>query len=302
MLEEGELLEHGGLTGFRLCSKEGWTFPNGKLNEWNRTFSAFTDPNDANRVFICSQNGQLRVLDGSNKSSKDYHILFRRFANTEHGDKDMGLPVSSHWDKLSLLPGRPGELLFVLGISKAIMYTAVPGFTGPYPKSPLLAKTTRGDLPDFAYGTPVLELTSHDSRVTAMAVSPSSSILVSGDEHGFVKVLLLASESADAAAGGTELHEWKKQQNSSFNEADRRHENIRLTIRAHNGPVFSLQWLPVAAVVKRALGPAIRGLGALANNESELVYSNCLASGSSVSPATISLNLLLFLNSISYLL
>ncbi len=64
MLEENELLEHATETGYRLCSRQGWT-PLPDEEPWNGTFSATFDPNDPNKLFVCSQNGQLKIIDAT---------------------------------------------------------------------------------------------------------------------------------------------------------------------------------------------------------------------------------------------
>jgi hypothetical protein len=183
MIEEEELLEHASETGFRLCSNSGWISEDDVDNTWKNSFSATWDPNDSNKLFVCSQNGQLRIIDVSTGESKDYHVLFRRYSPSYEGTNgDFGKPITSHWDKMVIVPNRPGEIIFVLGISKMLLYTAVPGFTGPYPAEPMIARSTRGDSPEFLYGTPILELCPHTCRVTALATSNNGHLMASGRE------------------------------------------------------------------------------------------------------------------------
>ena len=188
MLEEEELLEHASETGYRLCSRQGWVAGAGVSagadaddDSWKSTFSATFDPNDPNQLYLCSQNGQLKVVDASNvQAAREYHVLFKRFtahaaaATTPAATADRGKPITSHWDKMVLIPNKPGELLFLLGVSKTLLYTCIPGYPCAYPPEPMLARTTRGDSPDFIYGTAVLELYQHTCRVTSLAVRYAS--------------------------------------------------------------------------------------------------------------------------------
>ena len=229
MIEEDQLLQFAPETGFRLCCKEGWTTQHGSCEDWCRTFSATWDPNDPTKLFVCSQNGQLRIIDIYFGTYKEYHVLFRRFSSSFEGNgDDVGRIITSHWDKIVLVPERPGEIIFLLGISKVLMYTAVPGFPNPYPATPMIARTTRGDSPDFLYGTPILELISHSCRITALATSHDGHLSASGDEHGNIKICVLVRQMA-------------RKISSSFCEL----KNSKLMLTPHGGPIFSIQWLPV---------------------------------------------------------
>ena len=229
MIEEDQLLQFAPETGCRLCCKEGWTTQHGSCEDWCRTFSATWDPNDPTKLFVCSQNGQLRIIDLYFGNYKEYHVLFRPFSSAFEGNcDDVGKIITSHWDKIVLVPERPGEIIFLLGISKVLMYTAVPGFPSPYPNSPMIARTTRGDSPDFLYGTPILELVSHSCRITALATSDDGHLSASGDEHGNVKICVLVRHMA-------------RKMSSSFCEL----KNSKAMLTPHGGPIFSIQWLPV---------------------------------------------------------
>eukprot|EP01042_Synura_sphagnicola_P035418 gene35418-45363_t len=72
------------------------------------------------------------------------------------------------------------------------MYTSLPApIDNPYPAKPLLSSITRGDFTGFIYGTPVMQLCSHSSRVTSLATSPRGQLMASGDEHGHVRIVML---------------------------------------------------------------------------------------------------------------
>ena len=234
MIEEDQLLQFAAETGFRFCCKEGWTNQHGLCEDWYRTFSATWDPNDPTKLFVCSQNGQLRIIDILYGTFKEYHVLFRQFSSaTEGNGDDFGKVVQSHWDKIVLVPQRPGEIIFLLGVSKKLMYTAVPGFPNPYPANPMIARTTRGDSPDFLYGTPILELASHSCRITALATSDDGHLSASGDEHGNVQLCVLFRQMAG-----------KKTLSSS------ELKNSRVMLKPHGGPIFSIQWLPVTVSIR----------------------------------------------------
>lgn len=253
MIEEEQLLEHAQETGFRLCSKEGWIATDSPHDTWHNVFSATWDPNDHNKLFVCSQNGQLRILDISSGSSKEYHVLFRRFSPAFEGSAgDLGKPTDSHWDKMILVPNRPGEIIFMLGISKVIMYTAVPGFPNPYPASPMIARTTRGDSSEYVYGTPILELSPHTCRVTALATSVNGHLFASGDEKGNMKICVLVRQSGKCLTSfTTEKQSAAKKTVQSRDLKYGEYENSKVSLRPHggtggdSGPIFSIQWLPI---------------------------------------------------------
>ena len=148
--------------------------------------------------------------------------------------------VSYHWDKIVTIPDRPDEIIFLLGVTKSLYYTALPGSTGPYPEEPFLAKTTRYDFSDYIYGTPVMELWTHNSRITSLSVSPFGQIAASGDENGNLKLLVL--RLLDELSISLKADQKKKRKNSPAAINTFRPEH-KITQLAHSGPVFSMQWL-----------------------------------------------------------
>jgi WD40 repeat protein len=251
MIEEEELLEHASETGFRLCSKEGWISDDSSDDTWTNSFSATWDPNDSNKLFVCSQTGQLRIIDISTGSTKDYHVLFRRFSPAYEGTGgDIGKPVPNHWDKMVLVPNKPGEIIFLLGISKMLLYTAVPGHLGPYPQEPMLARTTRGDSSDFIYGTPILELCPQTCRITALAASNNGHLLASGDEQGNMKVCVLVRQiDSNITSFVNEKRSVLKSMTRFSDAIFEEYPNSKVSIKAHGGPIFSTQWLPVTVPI-----------------------------------------------------
>lgn len=98
--------------------------------------------------------------------------------------------MKEHWDKFALIPGRPDEFLFIMGVSNSLLYSALPSRT-PYPERPVIASTTRADFSEYIFGTPVMHIDTHSSRITALAVSLTGSMSAAGDESGFIKLLVL---------------------------------------------------------------------------------------------------------------
>jgi WD40 repeat protein len=263
MIEEEELLEHASETGFRLCSKEGWISNESSDDTWTNSFSATWDPNDSNKLFVCSQTGQLRIIDISTGLTKDYHVLFRRFSPAYEGTGgDIGKPVPNHWDKMVIVPNKPGEIIFLLGISKMLLYTAVPGYSGPYPQEPMLARTTRGDSSDFIYGTPILELCPQTCRVTALAASNNGHLLASGDEQGNMKVCVLVRQiDSNITSFVNEKRAALKNITRFSDTIFEEYPNSKISLKAHGGPIFSTQWLPVTIPIPSSTSTGMPSLG-----------------------------------------
>lgn len=220
MLEGDEVLDVAQETGYRLCRMANEEVER-KKEERQMVFSVTWDLNNNRRMFMCMQDGQLKTIDldvpqqyesnygrvvqspgaprqldgtdfnGAECLVHDYGVRFRRFISP-HEAPEQDRPIQYHWDKIATIPGRPDELLFLLGISKSIMYTSLPApIDNPYPTKPLLSSITRGDFTGFIYGTPVMQLCSHSSRVTSLATSPRGQLMASGDEHGHVRIIML---------------------------------------------------------------------------------------------------------------
>jgi len=251
MIDSDQVLENAQETGYRLCST-------GKLEEddtifindeedlrTKRIFSAQFDANNSNRLFVCTQDGQLRVYTlGQNEAPNTYRILFRHcISSFDTAAGEQGVPIYQHWDKMLTIPDRPHEVIFLLGVTKTLMYTALPGITGPYPEDPFLANTTRCDFKEYIYGTPVMELWSHESRITAIAVSQFGHILASGDESGKVKLLLLRLLDDLSISLVADAKSNKKKHAPPVFEANR--PEYKITLPLSNSPIFSLQFLPL---------------------------------------------------------
>jgi hypothetical protein len=148
MIDGEEVLESAQETGYRLCVSKN--DPHEANNDdFSKVFSCAWDPNNRDRLYICSQKGSLRVYNLSSGSYMDYNIQFRRFTDSDTIQE--GRLVNYHWDRMLPIPDRPDEMIFLLGVTKSLMYTALPG-TEPYPEEPFISKSTRGDFTGYIYG------------------------------------------------------------------------------------------------------------------------------------------------------
>jgi hypothetical protein len=64
--------------------------------------------------------------------SIEYSLIFKRFTPLQSvPSRNVAMDaeeksVTSHWDKMVTIPDRPDELVFVLGVSNALLYSALP--------------------------------------------------------------------------------------------------------------------------------------------------------------------------------
>jgi hypothetical protein len=151
MIDGDEVLESAQETGYRLCVAHGDN-DHGD-DDFTKIFSATWDPCNRDRLYVCSQKGTLRVYNIKDEKSRDYLIQFKHYTTDEETLVD-GRPVTQHWDKMIPIPERPDEFVFLLGVSKNLMYTALPGME-PYPEEPYLSKSTRSD---FTGESPLLRI------------------------------------------------------------------------------------------------------------------------------------------------
>lgn len=239
MIEGEEIFESAEETGYRLCRKISAEPENGP----ELVFSATWDLNSPNRLHVCLQNGQLKVFDVDSHNCARFNLLFRRYTPVFENDSKTEKIVDTHWDKMTTIPDRPDEIVFLLGISQKLKYTALPPpEDDPYPERPLLASTARGDFPGFIFGSPVMEVASHPSRITSLCVSPAGHILASGDEFGNVRLLLLRLLDEISVFKQNERRRKKAAAATSFSKFL---PTYNILVPAHEGPIFSMQWLPI---------------------------------------------------------
>lgn len=211
-----------------------------------KVFSLCVDPNDPNTLFVCSHNGRLHVFNTLSNESQVYHVVFRPFsfqvsdAEVNVGsDEEQEKILTEHWDKLSLIPNRPGEIIFLLGISKKIMYSKIPSATKlGYPRYHLVSNSSKRYLSTFLHGSVISEIYSHSNRITSLGVSENGHLLASGDENGSIKVYFLPLLEELNSTPDDILHRSVR----SFASSE---HNPRYLIsqNIHSGPIFSVHWL-----------------------------------------------------------
>ena len=146
MIDDDEVLESAQETGYRLCACSSSI----ATTETFEVHNAVWDPCHKNRLYICMKSGVLRVyfmdvkdFETNSYVQRDYRVLFREFASNAAHLKT-GKPITLAWDKILAIPGRPDEVLFTIGVSRNLMYSALPG-DNPYPETPYISQTTRSD-------------------------------------------------------------------------------------------------------------------------------------------------------------
>jgi hypothetical protein len=248
MLEGDELLELAQETGYRLC----YTPKNLKEKEEGSSsvFSAAWDSNPQfYRLFVCLQSGELKVIDFLESKSSSYQIRFQHYiSNVAEIHKASDKLIKLHYDKFATIPGKESEFIFLLGVSNSILHTKLPDMISD-------DVLTNMQWSSYHFGSPVLELASHTTRITSVSVSPNGKYLASGDESGNVKVLLLQTKTNMQQVLTDEFQRINNQKQSDssnivqqVNQIQRNtNKNYLLkydkTESLHNGPVFALQWL-----------------------------------------------------------
>lgn len=203
-------------TGYRFCSCS-----DNDVADDTRFFSAVWDPNSPSSYLQCAQDGYVYYLSGEKRQK--FEIQFRRFTSDVTSQMEQGRRVPYHWDKVSLIPGRSGDILFLLGVSKTLLYTSLPG------SSSIIANYSSELSTGFTNGTPVVEVLSHHTRITCLAVSSHGELVVSGDEQGYIKILYIRRQDKDR----------RHRAKYDFAEA----EDAERGVKTHQGPIFAMQWI-----------------------------------------------------------
>jgi hypothetical protein len=123
MIESEEIFESAEETGFRLCAQKS----DRVANETQLIFSATWDLSKKNRLYVCYQDGRLEVCDFDEEEYSNYRLIFRPYTANIADSLAFEKPNYLHWDKLVTLPERPNEIVFLIGISRLLMYTVLPG-------------------------------------------------------------------------------------------------------------------------------------------------------------------------------
>jgi hypothetical protein len=267
MIDGDDIINIAVETGYRISVCDSAT----ASKQWNNTFAVHKCPNsnanlNSNKKYICSQNGFIKIIDTEIEKEKEkenengiyYQVQFRKFSAIIPERRPSGLSsesvsnpvpearaVTQHWDKMALIPHRPGEVLFLIGVSKTLFYSAFPGECSVLAKSPLTAHVKRRNV-GFSYGTPVVEIAHHNVRITTVEVTPKTGqFLATGDEDGFVKVMMLIRPK----------HLFHTIESRSIDNLNFQCKSLSVQqngIRMHNGPIFSLIWIESMSTVQAA--------------------------------------------------
>jgi hypothetical protein len=224
MLDSDEFLCIAAETGYRLCVADEKVTSQSAAS---KVFAVTWDPCDLYKCYIFSQDGYIKLVDfGNNMSVVLYEVLFRRFSSVS-SNVDPAKRVNTHFDKALFLSNRPGEILFVLGVSNILYFSALPGSPSR------LTRTGQVHNNGFVSGTPVLEVYAHTSRITSMCTSVSGNILATGDESGNIKIMILQQSENEKS-----LYKY----NSNYYSLN--DKLIHNDYQAHNDTIFTIKWLP----------------------------------------------------------
>jgi WD40 repeat protein len=235
-------------------------------NETNeRVFSCQWDPNNNFRLFVCTQSGRLYVNDFDSDRISSYQVLFQPYTSgtkqylyDEISDEKV---ISYHWDKLVLVPNRPDELIFLLGMSNKVMHTSLPNPLPNSSKSKPHTLFTNKDVSDFIYGSPILELYGHSSRVMSMGICSGGQVLATGSEDGQVKLLSIQLLDMLSSVDDPPFYSVGGLNKLGVVPV------YKLSRRIHNGPIFALNW--------------IESYSTSSTDEKSQEYRHCLVTGSS---------------------
>lgn len=216
MFESNEFLCTAAETGYRICALSS-VIPDSSY----RIFQVCWEKSDVPKCYVFTQDGCIKIIDfQQNCKTTGYEVLFHRFSSHGSIKEENVKRINLHFDKVVLLPNNPGEILFVLGISNILYYSAIPGSSSRLTRPGQLFHS------GFISGTSVLQLLSHKSRITVVALSNCGSILATGDDNGNFKLMILS------------LTENEKTLN---NEST----NLVLSHRGHNNSIYSMKWLTI---------------------------------------------------------
>lgn len=177
---------------------------------------------------MLDRNGQLRVFNTVANASLCYQVHFKQLQVPHLAGPDSSAlvrEVNSHWDKFATIPTKPGHVLFLLGISRQLYHATLP---------PSFAASARESIQDtFIFGKPVTQLWSHSCRIVSLAVSYDGRLVVTGDERGRVKAVLMSRVDPFI--------------NPTYSKAVVADSNLGLTkFNAHAGSVYCVSWLTSA--------------------------------------------------------
>lgn len=174
--------------------------------------------------------------------------------------------MRGHFDKMSTIPGRPEEFVFLLGVTNLLYYSSLPprqkvdappssynysndAYSQVFLNDVFVMILTMLSL-QFIFGSPVIQISSHSCRITALSVCCNGKICATGDERGGICLLRLLdiinelpiTRHIHPQVDPTHDSEHNKAMISRF--TGRIDGPVRVLLKGHNGgPIFSLVWL-----------------------------------------------------------
>eukprot|EP00898_Chlorokybus_atmophyticus_P006197 jgi/Chlat1/6579/Chrsp45S05939 len=159
------------------------------------------DPNDVCHVLLAGRGGEIRSCDlarGETTARRFQLCRRRRRKGRTVGEEDDGegegeekqlVPVGKTWRQVEMVPGRPGELLFVLEVSEKLLYVRLPeqdraAFRFHPNDQDALHRGDVGRRDPSSGFSQVYQLGSHASAIAAFAVAPDGLLAASAGEDG----------------------------------------------------------------------------------------------------------------------
>ena len=231
-----------------------------------KAHSTHWDLNDNNVLYIFHQNGLIqRSYNNTNKT--DYFQLYfdpeagltpDYMTNTDTTENSNQRLITTHYDKVTTIPNRKNELLFVLGISKSIYHTIFPNTQDPA---------------SYTLGNSVNTLYTHNARILSLSITHDGVIISTGDEYGGITLQILQLPTStmkgydllddfersihkhnnDTNTTLTELllpiNDYDSYRSETFSQwsiskSPHKYKYIYRDPRSTATPILSLQWLP----------------------------------------------------------
>lgn len=211
-------------------------------------FSASWDRCNRDTALVCHVNGVLRTEHMLARATHCYQLQFQSLELSGNSSTP-AKAVSTHWDKMSTIPGRPGELLLVLGVSRALLHTNLPPSSGAFAMN------------NYVFGRPALQLWAHSARITSLNVSGDGALVCTGDEAGGLRLVQLSKLAGliDGAPSRTVDPSLGMQH-----------------LQAHAGSVFSALWMSSTALATGSSDFAIKLWSVAVDASSSRISIKCI--------------------------
>ena len=200
-------------------------------------FSAQWDTNDPDTILLSHTNGLLRIYNTLAQIATDYRLMTQPLDLIDKGPPSSASStryVASHWDKFTTIPNAPGRLLFLCGVSRYLYYSSIPSSSLPSSSSSSSSPSKNHTRGDFLFGKDVLQLWSHNTRITALAVSLEGILIATGDERGGIKLAPFHRITSLLSQTGSKAYSQETAQSSPGITC----------FQAHSNSIFTLLWLP----------------------------------------------------------